>query len=130
MRRPDPFPLRIEFAPLVGVDLRAFGRVTPMPTAPRKPLLVNLAWVVALGLLLTVGYVASYPIAMRVIDRHDIVAYRPVQYLIDETPLADPIYWWSERCGAWTEVAWAAFHRYHDRFARREQSTDRFLESQ
>jgi hypothetical protein len=76
-----------------------------------RALLVNLAWATALGLMLAGGYVASYPIALRATQRIDMPAYRPVQYLIDETPLDRPIIWWSRICGAGQEAASASIYR-------------------
>jgi hypothetical protein len=83
----------------------------PMPTAPRMPLLVNLAWATALALLLSVGYVASYPLALRAGGHHDIVAYRPVQRLIDDGPLEDPMLWWAGLWGVDAEVIVASVMR-------------------
>jgi hypothetical protein len=82
-----------------------------MPTSPRKPLLVNLAWAAALVLLLAVGYVLSYPIALRLVWSIDIPAYRPVQYLIDRTPFSTPIIWWSRLCGTAEEVVNFSIYR-------------------
>ncbi len=58
-------------------------------TAPRKPVLVNLAWCASL-LLFPVLYVASYPIAVRMTRSFHMLAYSPVEWLIDNTPLRDP----------------------------------------
>ncbi len=81
-----------------------------MPTAPRKPLLVNLAWAAALVMLLAVGYVLSYPMAVRRMegDFH-LPAYIPVEWLVDNTALREPIYWWADLCGAGRDVrnSWA-----------------------
>jgi hypothetical protein len=79
-----------------------------MPTAPRKPLLVNLAWAAALSLMLAVAYVASYPVAVRYTQQIDIVAYRPVQYLVDHTRIRGPIRWWADKCGTEYEVVVAS----------------------
>jgi hypothetical protein len=85
-----------------------------MPTAPRKPLLVNLAWAAAPVMLLAIGYVASYPIALRIIDHHDIPAYRPVQRLIDSELLDGPMCWWAGFWGVDGKLIAASLHRKID----------------
>ena len=69
-----------------------------MAAATRKALLVNLAWTSALAIVLAVGYVGSYPLALRIIDQEDIAVYRPVQRLIDAGPLEGPMCRWA---GIW-----------------------------
>ena len=65
----------------------------------RRPMLVNLAWAASL-LLFPVLYVASYPIAVRMIGEFKpLPAYRPVEWLIDNTPLNEPISRWADCCG-------------------------------
>jgi hypothetical protein len=81
----------------------------------RKPLVVNLAWATALAILLAMGYVASYPIAVRITDSTDLPAYRTVEWLIDNTPLAQPILQWADCCGVGFEVAIASNLREVDR---------------
>jgi hypothetical protein len=69
----------------------------------RKSLLDNLLWAAALGLVLAVGYVLSYPIALRLGPPEWIShtpGYGPVEWLIDETPLRRPLLLWSEVCGS------------------------------
>lgn len=73
-----------------------------MPTAPRKPLLVNLAWTVALVIGLPTVYVLSYaPVFSLVSDpwASRIPAYRPVDWLIDNTPLRPLLFRWADLWG-------------------------------
>jgi hypothetical protein len=74
-----------------------------MIAKPRKPWLANLLLTGALPVLVC-AYVFSYPIAMRYYPSPDLLAYRPVQWLIDETPLRAPIYAWSRVCGTEAKV--------------------------
>ena len=69
------------------------------PRTSRRLLLVNLAWSTALVIVLAVGYVLSYPFALKHIGRYDIPAYRPVQYLIDKTSFGRPMPRWGALCG-------------------------------
>jgi hypothetical protein len=65
----------------------------------------------ALGIVVLVGYVASYPVILRITMNPDIIAYRPVQFLIDETPVADPICRCSEIFGFERYVRLASTYR-------------------
>jgi hypothetical protein len=78
-----------------------------MPTAPRKSLLVNFAWVMALGVVLAVGYVMSYAPMYRWKAGPDgtgfhfvhLPGYGPVEWLIDNTALSKPLLWWGDVWG-------------------------------
>jgi hypothetical protein len=56
------------------------------PRQVRKPLLVNLAWAAVLAAVLFVGYVLSYPIALRVCTTGErppeMALYAPVESVI------------------------------------------------
>jgi hypothetical protein len=94
----------------------------------RKPLLVNLAWAAIALLGLATVYVLSFAPAKRwylpqaslspMSDANDYEAmyqqlygetgddaepaipfYRPVDWLIDETPARGPLLWWERLCG-------------------------------
>jgi hypothetical protein len=76
-----------------------------MPTPPRKPALPNVVPVVVLVLLLAVAYVLSYAPVVRwslassglpLMDGQDFPAYRPVDWLIDKTPLRRPLFLWAD----------------------------------
>ena len=96
-----------------------------MPTSPRKPLLVNLAWTAA-HLLFPLGYILSYapmyrwkqgpdpPPSIIEDERGNIVyigpsglrtirlrlhRYAPVEWLIDNTLLSRPMLWWGDVWG-------------------------------
>lgn len=58
---------------------------------PRKPVLVNLSWAGVLLLAPPLLYVLSYLMAVRLSGTTEMAAYRPVEWLIDETPLRRPI---------------------------------------
>ena len=73
----------------------------------------------AVVLLLVSGYVSSYPIALKSQSirasmnpggRPDpwMAAYAPVEWLIDETPARNAIYWWADVCGCIDLVGRAA----------------------
>ena len=85
-----------------------------MTAKPRKPLLVNLTWAVIALVGLAVLYVLSYAPAHRMLFGHvpligavdpintktsmpdtRIPAYMPVNWLIDHTPLREPLFWWA-----------------------------------
>jgi hypothetical protein len=83
-----------------------------MTTKPRKPVLPNV--VLACMLLVPPLYVLSYAPAVRIqaarevsvptltaplyLDGDLLPAYRPVDWLIDNTPLRRPLLWWA---GVW-----------------------------
>lgn len=93
-----------------------------MPTAPRKPLLVNLAWAVALVIGLPTVYVMSYaPVfsLTRGPSASDIPAYRPVDWLIDNTPFRPLLFNWADLWGVgddfrfnhdWRTLGWPYHH--------------------
>jgi len=70
---------------------------------PRKPLLVNLFWCSAFMLLPT-AYVLSYPLAFRVTPSEELWIYTPVEWLIDNTLLEEPMYRCSDCWGVGEEV--------------------------
>lgn len=78
---------------------------------PHKPVLVNLAWTTALAGLFAVGYMLSYPLAFRFVDSDSdgkMIAYGPVEWLMDETFVGRPMLWWADLCGTYEAVrhAW------------------------
>lgn len=78
----------------------------------RKSSLVNVL-VIAMLVALPVGYVISYPLAVRASGglNPDLPAYRPVELLIDNTPLRQPMFWWAEKCKVGAQVRFACFAR-------------------
>jgi hypothetical protein len=74
-----------------------------MSAKPHKPLLVNLAWCAAL-LILPLGYLASYPPAIRMTRNCDMPAYRPAQWIIDKTPASDAYLRFSYAIGCGLDV--------------------------
>lgn len=79
----------------------------------RRPLLP-----IVLLVVLPLAYVLSYAPAYRIgkssgwsrIDR-SIAAYRPVDWLIDNTPLDEPLYRWADLWGVRGDFVWAAAFR-------------------
>jgi hypothetical protein len=81
-----------------------------MPTT-RKPLLVNLAWAAAFGLLLAVVYVLSYAPVYRCVyganpgfflgsaEQQLPSIFRPVEWLTDRTPLQRLLFKWADQWG-------------------------------
>lgn len=77
---------------------------------------------IALLVLLPLVYVLSYAPAYRIgkpagwsrIDCQSAV-YRPVEWLIDNTPLDEPLYRWADLWGVRADVVWAAAFRAFDR---------------
>jgi hypothetical protein len=80
-------------------------------TAPRKSLLVNLGWMTALLLVVAVGYSLSYAPAYRwkygadtagalgiPIDP-EMPVFRPVEWMIDKSPLRSMLLAWSDVWG-------------------------------
>ena len=93
---------------------------------PRRHFRMIVAGVV--GLLLLPVYVLSYAPAVRFgLDQEFVVysspditcseasgsiaAYKPVEWLIDETPLREPLFWWADVCGVGGDVRIFAFVR-------------------
>jgi hypothetical protein len=80
----------------------------------RRPSLLPIALLV----LLPVAYVLSYAPVYRIgkssgwsrIDR-SIAAYRPVDWLIDNTPLDEPLYRWADLWGVRGDFVWATAFR-------------------
>jgi hypothetical protein len=84
-----------------------------MTANPRNPLLVNLTCATVALLGIAVLYVLSYAPAHRVIFGHvpligstdpayarttpdtRMAVYTPVNWLIDFTPLSEPLFWWA-----------------------------------
>jgi hypothetical protein len=72
-----------------------------MPSAPRKPWIANTLWTGALGVLFgPILYVLSYPVTVRVTGTHQLSGYKPVEWLIDDTSLREPLLAWADVCGA------------------------------
>jgi hypothetical protein len=106
-----------------------------MTTKPRKPLLVNLSWAVVGLLGLAALYVLSYAPAIRLgfgTDKFNpymmltspapprppgrqIPAYAPVDWLIDNTPAARPLLWWSGLWGVRDDFENASVNRKAER---------------
>ena len=78
----------------------------------RKSSLVNVL-LIAMLVALPVGYVISYPLSVRASGglNPDLPAYRPVELLIDNTPLQQPMFWWAEKCKVGAQVRFACFAR-------------------
>lgn len=80
----------------------------PMPAKPRKPLLLNLTWAGAALLGLVMLYVLSYAPVFRVVVGTDnlfrprylghLPGYGPVEWLVDNSSLNQPLLWWG---GVW-----------------------------
>jgi hypothetical protein len=92
-----------------------------MAVASRKPLLVNVAWTIALFCVVTSGYVLSYAPVVRVIkatqtddpqlsaaDGYELPPYAPIDWMIDQTPLRRPLLCWAELCGVGTDFWFAS----------------------
>lgn len=86
---------------------------------PRKPLPANLAWAAALVVMLAVGYVLSYPAAMKLKPAGHIPGYQPVEWLIDQTALGEPILRWSKSCLGHDAARHAKVYRQDVRFQER-----------
>lgn len=105
-----------------------------MPTAPRKSLLANLTWAgVLVFVFVPLLYVLSYapfvswwnkdrPIRFAgpsawfgsvYPDGDELPLYRPVDWLIDHTPLQRPLFWWAGLFGVQDEFEGAAAFRSH-----------------
>lgn len=80
-----------------------------MSAASRKPMLMNVAWAAALGIVLTAAYVFSYapvakwtrnpnPFAL-VSDGSDLTVYKPADWLIDYSPARRAIFRWADLWG-------------------------------
>jgi hypothetical protein len=78
-------------------------------TKPRKPLPVNLAWAASLVLVLSAGYVFSYPVAVRITDGRKLAVYRPVELMIEHDILRQPLLKWADVCGVGDLVRWWTF---------------------
>ena len=90
----------------------------PAPDSTRRlPLLP-----IALLVLLPLAYLLSYAPVYRMgkssgwsrID-HPLAVYRPVDWLIDHTPLDEPLYRWADLWGVRGDVVWAAAYRGFNR---------------
>ncbi len=110
-----------------------------MSTPPRKPMLLNI--VLAVVLLGIPVYVLSYAPVVRfrvaIAERfwasdyrtgedfltYDVIAagqvwsYRPVDWLIDNTPLVTPLLWWADLWGVQPEFEACYLERYERRDA-------------
>ena len=84
---------------------------------PRKPLLINLLWAAVLGVVLFVVYAMSYPVAVRLTSSTVLPAYRPVEWLIDNTPVREPMFRWAEFCGVRDGLEWEYFLRVLRKYA-------------
>ena len=120
-----------------------------MPTKVHKPWLVNVPWLAALSLSIAVLYVLSYapfvrmrgglqyaplPPPTSVWDLHgdppivsfgdgrDYPAYRPVDWLIDNTPLRDPLLWWADLFDIGRDMQTAHLYRMVARLPPRDES--------
>jgi len=81
------------------------------PLPPRKPLAANLAWAMALSVVLCVGYAFSYAPAYRYArgpdpgflfasaDEPVLHAFRPVEWLMFNTPLSGVLLKWAKVWG-------------------------------
>mgnify|MGYP006969483489 FL=1 len=82
----------------------------------RRPSLMSLA---ALGLLVALPfvYVFSYAPVVRVgqVTCGDSNVYRPVDWMIDNTPLRDPLMSWAQFCGVQLEFSNAEIRGVIDR---------------
>ena len=105
-----------------------------MTAKPRKPLLVNLTWAGVTLLGLAILYVLSYapvvswsrtaptlprgglPWVYTVYrDGRELPLYRPCDWLIDHTPLQQPLFWWAGLFGVREDFEMTAFFREHMR---------------
>src|SRR5262245_32581058 len=82
-------------------------------------LLVNIAWAAALVVLLAIGYALSYAPIVRftnarfdATDGDGLLFYKPVDWLIDSTPLRGPLVCWADFCGVRGEFVSASWYRY------------------
>jgi hypothetical protein len=67
-----------------------------------KPLLINLGWAAAFAVVLAAGYVFTYAPVFRVVRTENAVElpfYRPVDWLIDNTPLRPLLFYWADLWG-------------------------------
>ncbi len=104
-----------------------------MTSKLRKPLLANLTWVTALVLTVApVLYVLSYAPYVRLRgefaisyttsgseiarwgDGRDYPVYEPVDWLIDHTPLQQPLFQWADLIGVKAEMEIAHLYRLLD----------------
>jgi hypothetical protein len=100
----------------------------------RRPLLVNLAWAVVVVVLIGIGYVLSYAPVVKFmvwrdpslslwIDSRKLPIYKPVDWIIDNTPMYRPLFWWASLWGVGddfevmhdTRAIFSPEHRYLDR---------------
>ena len=108
------------------------GRADPlggrarMPSPRTKPSITS---IVAFGMLLTVLYVLSYAPVVSVWDgpnptyvgldpalpKNEYPPYKAVDWLIDETPLREPLFCWADIWGVREEFEWAGWLRLIDR---------------
>ena len=109
-----------------AVDSRQHSELEDSPSVPmtaprRKSIVANVLWLLP---LLFVVYVLSYPIYLRCVASDDMLdgvdppadipGYRPVQWMIDETPLIHPIARWGGLFGASDAVYYSRFKRHID----------------
>jgi hypothetical protein len=86
----------------------------------RKPSLTSL---IAFAIIVSTVYVLSYAPVVRIswkwqlvtpselfkpLDGEELPIFRPVDWLIDETPLQEPLFAWADLCGVRTEFEFAA----------------------
>jgi len=99
----------------------------------RKPLLVNLAWAAALGLIvLPLLYVLSYAPAVRWCGPTSIVPddgryhafYVPVDWLARNTPLARPLTWWNEVWGVEDAISRERYRQLYEELFGGNQDDD------
>lgn len=76
-----------------------------------KRLLVNLPSVLAALLVMAILYVLSYPFAVRWTRESDMRVFRPVQWIIDETAVREPMFRLADACGCGEAVRDASFER-------------------
>jgi hypothetical protein len=83
----------------------------------RLPLL-QIVLVVLVPLMYVLSYAPVYRLGMQRgwsgIDRQP-AAYRPVDWLIDNTPLNEPLYGWADLWGVRGDFVWAAAYRAFNR---------------
>ena len=92
-----------------------------MTTTTRKPWLANLVWATALlFVVVPMLYVLSYAPAVQwksgqtgsmAIDGADLPIYKPVDWLIDHTPIKRPLFWWAALFGVRQNFELAATFR-------------------
>jgi hypothetical protein len=94
--------------------------------SPRKPLLANVTWTAAFALVLLVPYLLSYAPVVAYAEKHDLAQptdlfdvtdgkelpiYRPVDLLIDYTPLRRPLVAWARLWGVGNTFAFGRWLR-------------------